>query len=150
MDKTTIYQIASRCREVSEKFVGSIDAQRFDFFDTGNDRDLACFCACASWFLAQKLKDKGISALVIMGSIDKEDDNHCWVEVENHIVDITATQFRFARKKPVIIASYKEYEKHYERGRVVESVNISRGWPIAQKPNEKVINKLERLYYEKG
>lgn len=146
MIKDIIFPIAKRCREISEKFVGSIDAQGFDFFDVSDNRDLFCFCACASWFLAQKLKDKGIPALVILGSIEGEEDNHCWVEVDNQIVDITATQFRFARKKPIIIASYKEYEKYYERGRVIDTIHIHRQWPERQKPNEKVIKKLERLY----
>ncbi len=150
MEKRLIYQIAKRCREVSEKFVGSLDAHGFDFFSTSDNPDLSCFCACASWFLAHKLKEKGIPALVIMGNVGEDENNHCWVEVEGNIVDITATQFLFAKNKPVIVASYKEYEQYYGRGRIIESIEISRSWPDTQKPNKKVIKKLERLYYEKG
>lgn len=146
MRKDVVYQIANRCREISEQFVCSPEAQGFDFFDYSGRKDLACFCACASVFLAQKLNEHGIKAVAIRGSFDSDEgDNHCWVDVDNNIIDITATQFGIRDK--IFITTYNNSSFYVSMGHI-KSIYCLHGWPVEQKPNKKVIDKLNELYKE--
>lgn len=39
--------------------------------------------------------------------------SHVYLVVDDHVVDVTATQFDEFRGTPVVIAHYKEAEQHY-------------------------------------
>lgn len=61
-------------------------------------RDLMGACAISSYVLWKVLKKSGIESNFIQGDFEFEWNAHCWVEIENIIVDITATQFGYDRK----------------------------------------------------
>lgn len=54
--------------------------------------NLAGMCAIASFTLARALKDEGVSAQIMQGEACGG-FGHCWVEVNDEVVDVTATQF---------------------------------------------------------
>lgn len=68
---------------------------------TGIDPDDLCgACGIASWTLDAIYKKLGVTSEFVMGRFNKNsrfDDsrygNHCWVQVGEYIVDLTATQF---------------------------------------------------------
>ena len=69
------------------------------------------YCAIASAELFRRLERANIFAEIHMQS------NHCgshvYLVVDDHVVDVTATQFGEFRYQPVVIIHYKEAEQHY-------------------------------------
>ena len=65
------------------------------------DSDTLCgACGVASWTLKNALSHLKISSDFVMGTFNQygnhnpdEDENHCWIVIDDMIVDITATQF---------------------------------------------------------
>ena len=77
-------------------------------------------CGLASITLFDKLKSK-YNLNVIFGSYKKEP--HCWLEYNNLIIDLTATQFNI--KKEVYIAKYNHKYKAIAK---VTSVKFFKLW----------------------
>ncbi len=71
------------------------------------DENLMGACAIASFFLHHKLKSEGISSSFIEGFYGIDDSPHCWLTIENSIIDITATQFNYF-DKVIILGSGKK------------------------------------------
>ncbi len=92
--------------------------------------DLCGACTLASFMLHKKLSHVGIKSKFVKGVYQYYD--HCWVEIDNIIVDITATQFDddFDRVHFDTIENddyqpeIKRFSKHYFLG-----------WPSHQKPH---------------
>lgn len=57
-------------------------------------------CGEASVYLIKKLAEIGIKAEYGSGVVKTDDDmfSHCWVEVKNKILDVTADQFNHQQK----------------------------------------------------
>jgi len=72
--------------------------------------DLAGACGDASLALAFLLQKEGFPAEFVQGR-HKQCGGHCWVELYDHIIDITATQFPLSRKIRII---RKHNDKRYE------------------------------------
>jgi hypothetical protein len=78
---------------------------------TYSDSALTCFCAIASAFLWYRLKKHGYDAHLVVGNYRKND--HCWVELNDQIVDITATQFNPNNPKVYLPISRSGYFAQY-------------------------------------
>lgn len=93
-----VLDIANEARAWAEK-----KQRNYQFFYAQN---LCGMCAKASGYLFEQLKEAGIPAKLALTS------NHCFVLVDNHIVDITATQF--GREK-VMVKELKDEDGHFWR-----------------------------------
>ena len=71
--------------------------------------DLEGACASASYVLWKHLRKQGYDADFIMGSY--HGFNHCWVEIEDRILDITATQFGVRKKVYTRVLSAAIYQE---------------------------------------
>jgi hypothetical protein len=100
-----IRSIARIVRKKCEAFAKSEASKNCDFH---NQEDLSCMCAVASFVLAEALRENGLECNVVHGNFYLNGcyrSEHCWVEVKNKIVDITATQFKSSIPKVYIISN---------------------------------------------
>jgi hypothetical protein len=74
-----------------------------------NPDDLQGWCAIASAELQRRLNIEGIEAKIHMW-VSSWQECHCFVVVEDHVIDVTATQFKEFRNQPVLIMHIKEAE----------------------------------------
>ena len=100
-----IRSIAKIVRKKCEVFAKSRASTNYDFHDKD---DLSCMCAVASFVLAEALRKNGFECNVIHGNFSRYgcyNSEHCWVEVKNKIIDITATQFKSSIPKVYIVSN---------------------------------------------
>lgn len=76
----------------------------------GEDDDLNGWCAIASAELHRQLAKAGIASEIHMWHWDLDESAHVYCVVDDHIVDITATQFKQFRNVPVVILHCREAE----------------------------------------
>lgn len=127
----TVYQQAKDVRQWAWELATQIDR---------NNR-LAGWCAVCSTELWHRLEAVGISAELHF-HCDRMVGSHVFLLVDNHIIDITATQFDEFRHVPiVIIPSYegKNYsfyatKKVFHRADKLRSYIVSQDWPPNQTP----------------
>ena len=111
--------------------------------------DLTGLCAIASYILKSSLRKEKIKSRVICGVFDEssnfefweneEEDNHCWLEVDNEIVDITASQFGL-EDIHITVAKDSRYKKNLEIKRI--KLLKDRGWPDYQLPRKDIVKKI--------
>ena len=110
MDRTlydTIFAIATETRAwVQAK------ADKSDY----HADDLNCWCAIASGELHKRLVKAGIDSKIHMWN---DWGCHCYCVVEDHVVDVTATQFKPYRDVPVLILHCKEAYHEFHQGSLV-------------------------------
>lgn len=97
--------------------------------------DLACLCLRASKALAKALTKTGIKAKLVMGGYREpygECGDHCWIEIGDKIIDITATQFGTFDRVHVTDVSDPEYFAAFKSARRIAR-EIST-WDINQRP----------------
>ena len=82
-------KIAEQVRKQCYAFAMSHHSSKFDFH---GKRDLWCMCMFASTVLRDELQKKGHKAILVVGRYDCL--SHAWVQIRDHIIDITATQFK--------------------------------------------------------
>lgn len=85
-------------------------------------------CAIASYHLMKKLKSKYKKDVhFILGGFKVSKDryyNHCWLHVNDHIVDITATQFNYVDKVKVLpLAKNSKYLPEYKNKKALDEVS---------------------------
>ena len=97
MTKSSIHLIAASCRTWAEEFAGSTEWA---------DQSLNGLCAIASAKVFLELKKRNYRPEIHLYS--GSDCAHCFVVVEDYIVDITATQFWGNRDQKVVILHEKE------------------------------------------
>lgn len=129
------------CRKIRKKAVKSF----------GNP-NLACYCGICSTAIAKMFKKYGYDARICFGYF-KDDSDHCWVESNKKIYDITATQFYCSADcnyDELIVMDIKDgrdklYPKPEKRIKpTYKEINkLFKDWPSEQKPYKKVIKKLE-------
>jgi hypothetical protein len=96
------------------------------------------WCAIASGELHKRLLKAKVRAELHM-ALD-EIGCHVYVVVEDHVVDVTATQFREFKHDPVVIKHHKEIDHlwFYQSGEVFHSARdlrkyqLREGWPNNQ------------------
>ena len=74
-----------------------------------NASDLEGWCAIASAELHKRLTAAGIDADIHMW-VSEWHECHCFCVVDDHVVDVTATQFKQFRTQELVIMHYKEAE----------------------------------------
>ena len=117
-------------RKCCQDFAFSEKAKEYDFY---RDRNLACMCAVASMALRKASGDK---FKVIKGRyyFKKRGEPHCWVEWEDWIFDITATQFGVAI--PVYVLRIENGGQYTEREEVKGYRDIR--WGMTQDPSPRL------------
>ena len=103
--------------------------------------DLMGWCGVASFILAEELEKIGVACSVWEGTY--KDTSHAWNIVDNHILDITATQFGLEN-----IHVVKAYEKGcgYKPEKCIKKRDDFKGWPDEQKPNEFLCKKVRNAF----
>lgn len=132
-----IKRLAKGVRKACEKLAFSKQALPFDFY---REKDLTCMCAVASKFLFDCLKDNSFKPILVAGHWNKLDGdletNHCWIEVDNHLIDLTATQINI--KEKVVILPLQKTKRAYtlkNKMRTLKEIkNEFKGWSDAQSP----------------
>jgi hypothetical protein len=82
-----------------------------------NPNDLMGWCAIAAAELHKRLIQAGFNSEIRMWN---DFGCHCYCVVDDHVVDVTATQFDEYKNVPVLITHCKEAEVHmYHRGSLV-------------------------------
>lgn len=102
--------------------------------------DLNGWCAKASAELHRRLAKKGIVAEIHMWYWEEDESAHVYCVVDDHVVDVTATQFRQFRNVPVNIMHCREAEVYdfYQTKEVFECADKLRKfqkktrWPAEQ------------------
>lgn len=93
--RAAILEIARSVRKWAEHHVSSEETVNSGY-DFSGDPDLCCMCAYASTVLLDQLHKKGITCAKLVTN-----QYHCFIEIENNILDITATQFSSSFNKVV-------------------------------------------------
>jgi hypothetical protein len=138
MDKKTRLKYARELRKIVDQKV----KKQEDDFD-GFTRCLCGLCAICSIALRNILNKNGDDAKVMLGYF-RDEGMHCWVEVGDMVIDITATQFHNITKKVFTLRrGTKKYFSMYKNGEPI-GLNFRKfkGWPPDQKPNKRKIDKL--------
>ena len=130
--------ILSVAKEVRAKCV------RFAFSDAAKDYhfhscpDLECMCAVASHVLVTALKKKGCHGHIVRGEFNGND--HCWVEIYGHIVDITGSQFGLS---DIVIVTKEESQFKYSYGKGVKITSYKQiRWGKPQSPHPHLTEKI--------
>ena len=97
MTTSHLYLIAASCRTWAEEF-----ANEAELFSS----DLNGLCGIASAKVFLELKAKGYKPVIHLHAGD--DCAHCFVVVEDYIVDVTATQFWGHKDVKVVVLHEKE------------------------------------------
>lgn len=142
-EKEKIYEIALVSRNELEKF--AIKNNKI-----GNPVTLECYCAIGAYTLNKILKSCKFKTQFITGTYyDDIADNvcyHCWVEINEHIVDITATQFSgITNRVHMISKENKLYKKELQGHWATRFINSD--WIEAQriKTNETDIKEMVKV-----
>ncbi len=92
---------------------------------------LSCYCAIASAYLCSRLRRLGYrSCFFVLGEYNGHD--HCWVELDGRIIDITATQFKGITRVvyiPDTEISRRDYRKRYHGRAAIKQL---KRWPREQ------------------
>lgn len=136
MKQRTIKSIAKTVRRLCSEFAFSHAALCHPFY---RKNDLRCMCAVASSFLCQVLKLYGYKSTFHVGHYDTKSHknsciNHCWVEVDGFIVDITVSQFN--HKLPNIYIG-RNFDAYLTKKIVNFSKDLRvqfRSWDVTQSP----------------
>lgn len=129
MTTSHLYLIAASCRTWAEEFANETD-------DFGSD--LNGMCAIASTKVFTELKKKGYNPRIHLWAGDS--CAHCFVVVDDYIVDITATQFWGHRDQKVVVLHEKEASEfeYYGTSKIFTSTKALRKhqesthWPSEQ------------------
>ena len=76
----------------------------------GEHDDLNGWCAKASAELHRRLTKAGIASEIHMWTWEQDESAHVYVVVEDHVVDVTASQFKQFRKQRVVLMHCREAE----------------------------------------
>jgi len=94
--------------------------------------NLAGACAIASYVMYRALIKFGYKPQFIMA--DSGCGCHCWVELDNHVIDLTATQFNMALPKVLItkkidyFKSIPELKSYYDSKKNNSAVSSTKNW----------------------
>jgi hypothetical protein len=127
-----VKRIAYRVREKCELYALNVISRDLD------PKELMGLCAIASFTLCTELEKAGIEAEVYEGKYDTWFE-HCWVVVDDKIVDITATQFGTKRR----VSVRKDTSEWYEGSSCTECE--LRDWVSWQRPSRSKSRRIMAL-----
>lgn len=119
---------------------------------TPNLRRLSGWCAIGTAELVRRLNLKGIHSEIHMWTHPRSSVSHVFPVVEDHILDITASQYDLFESQPVVLIHHREIDekKHYfwqscEIFATPEDLIRAQkksGWPSSQTARKKLIAKV--------
>jgi len=124
-----VLAIVQDVRKRCEDFAFSRKAKDYPFYKEAN---LDCMCAVASFVLHTALRRNGFKSRVAYGFFDR-DSNHCWVELNKYIIDITASQFEL---KPIYI-THKDNDLYAKKRSFIRYSRFFHNWG-GQKPSSRI------------
>ncbi len=107
MDKTTFDTVLGIATDVRYWAEGRAEGD-----GQSNPRALDGYCAIASAQLFRMLVAEGFTPELHVWECSNTRDSHVFVTVDDHVVDVTATQFREYVNQPVVILHVREAEGH--------------------------------------
>lgn len=128
-----LYNIARACRKRIEKYAK-------DFYFPDNLEEL---CAISSATLFEEFKKHGIKAKIISNSF------HCFIRIDDKIVDITATQFGTHYPK-ILIQKAEEFKKniYYKEEYSFTSIKKLYNWQYKREwPNRQLAMIIKEKHY---
>jgi hypothetical protein len=136
-----MYRILERVRKTLECYARN----------EGYDSDtLIQLCAIASVFVTHKLAKSVVKAGIygpIYGGRQLDEPNHCWVETDTLLIDITIKQFdKDLPKVFVKKLSSKFIRDNFKHAKTMVKLQDFHAWPVRQRPTQEVINKLDQIY----
>ena len=128
-----IYNISRKCRKRLEKY-----ARDFNFPDT-----LEELCAISSATLFEEFKKHNIKSEIIGNSF------HCFIRIEDRIVDLTATQFGIQYPKILITKHEKMSDNlYYKEEKTFTSVKRLYNWQYKKEwPNRQLATIIKENHY---
>ena len=128
-------------RALREKIDGFVEIEHGNFCNFS--QNLCGLCAISSFTLKKVLDRKGIKAKAFIGKFvdDVGKTDHCWVEDNRFIFDITATQFGIP-EKVYVIDKKSEKASSYQGGKMIKNANQFNGWPETQRPKDSICHML--------
>ncbi len=152
VDWRKVQSIAKTARVVVVNFQETLQERADRKYYPRYNEQLESWCALSATFLYRQLTKAGINCTLVMGIYDKERNgpypNHVWVQVQNKIVDITATQFSTKKHilEPVHIVSVGDPMYIAKKsGPLVVKRELSK-WPNEQIPT---VHKIAQLMTHK-
>ena len=133
MNFLTIYNISRKCRKRLEKY-----AKDFNFPD-----NLEELCAIASATLFKEFEKHGIKSKIILNPF------HCFVKIDDKIVDITASQFGVQYPK-ILIKKYEKVEDNlwWKEEKSFTSIKRLYNWQYIRKwPNRQLAKIIKEKSY---
>jgi len=109
MDPYVRDRVATIAADVRNKIQSKADNSEQYTHGDETVSSLCGWCAIAAATLFDALKRGGISATIQMWVAESK-EAHVYVEVEDHVVDITATQYREFSSQEVVILHSREAE----------------------------------------
>ena len=108
-------------------------------------KNLNGLCAIGSTALQQTFTENGIQDSQVMIGKFLGDYHHCWLEQDNVVYDITATQFSMVKHRVFVVKKgSSDYKAFYKLGEEVSDIASSfKNWPKFQIPNEEFINAIQ-------
>lgn len=109
-------------------------------------RNLNGWCAIASAQLSREFSQNDIKHEIHMSETDM--GNHVYVIVDDHVVDVTATQFSEFKNENIVILHHREADLYWfwRSAYVFQTANELRkhqrktGWPIDQTAYSRLVN----------
>lgn len=131
-----IIELSLKVRDEIEKFAIKNKS-------VGNPVTLRCYCAIASYSLNKTFKKFKLDSHFITGFYYDLTDNskscHCWVELNDSIIDITATQFNIKNRVHVVSAKTEDYIEDLRNRQATRYINEN--WI----PNQTVKHNLNEI-----
>lgn len=108
MDKTTFDTVLGIATDVRFWTEGRAEGDDDAFVA----KSLSGYCAIASAQLFRMLKDEGFNPEIHVWESSENRDSHVFIMFDDHVIDVTATQFREFVNQPVVILHAREAEQH--------------------------------------
>jgi hypothetical protein len=92
--------------------------------------DLCGWCAISSAHLFREMANEGLKPE--LHYVDKDWVSHCFVVVDDYVVDVTATQFTDFKNKKIVILHIKEAEQYvyYQTNNVFKTPSALRDFQL--------------------
>jgi len=94
----------------------------------GEKDNLTGWCAKASAELWRRLKKVGIASEIHQWTLEEDGSSHVYVVVEDHVVDVTASQFKQFKNTRLVIMHCREAEVYafYQTREIFKCVDFFR------------------------
>ena len=111
---------------------------------SGGNLNMTGYCGVGSRWLQRLAHKKGIDIDFIVGKYNDHivSSDHCWVQYNGYIIDITATQFGFVDR--IIVLKDNDF-RYTCRLKNIKAIVAMKNWPHSQK-FIKHNNKLKKIH----